>query len=180
MSAKRPADEHLARVDARAYEVVKQAVELLEERRWDYVLGGGWAVYAYGSRVPSADTDVYLPRDLIDEANEAVRSGTGATTGPGGQFEAIALEEFNSILGPDYEMGEPDLGYRPADILRGHVHERTLLLGDARVSTKVPKPGVLAFIKLKAYHDRLLSWRAHRSAEALARVPPRDRAMVLS
>ncbi len=56
----RPARAHYDLIDERCTEVVHRVLTLLEDRRATYVLVGGWAVYAHGSRVPSVDTDVLL------------------------------------------------------------------------------------------------------------------------
>lgn len=170
-----PGEAHYRRVDRQAFEVVKLVLPFLEERGFDYVLAGGWAVYAYGTRVPSADTDAYMREAQAVEARSLVERELGVTTGPGGRFETLALDGFNRILGPDPELGEPDRGYVPADLLRGHVRRVTLTVDDVALTASVPEPRELAFTKLKALHDRELAYRALRDAAVMARIPPSDR-----
>lgn len=174
-----PASPHYDLLDERSFEAVARAVQLLEERGAAYVLVGGWAVYAYGSRVPSVDTDVLLEQaDFRDIA--AMMEGMGVSVGAGRQFEAMQFDAPSAILGPDPDLQEPDRGYVPRTVLRGRTVRRELDLGrHGRPIVSVPTADALAFMKLKAYHNRELQWRAHRDPAVMARIPTSDRGQVL-
>lgn len=172
----RLADEHYGLLDARCFEVVRVVVRALEEREADYVLVGGWAVYAYGSRVPSVDTDVFLRANDLPPVAAAVES-LGVTVGHGRQFEPLSMESSNVLLGIDVDMQEPERGFVPEALLRHRRARRALDLGEAgRVEATVPSPEALLFMKLKAYHDRSLAWMAVRDDVVMARrIPPAER-----
>lgn len=175
-----PASAHYDLLDERCFEVVARAISLLEERRSTYVLAGGWAVYAYGSRVPSVDTDVLLDDNDGQAVVQAVRS-IGITVGPGEQFEPMLVDGASNILGPDPDLQEPDRGYVPRVLLRERTTRRELDLGKhGHVTATVPQAHALAFMKLKAYHNRELQWRAHRDPAVMARIPTMDRGQVLA
>lgn len=175
-----PAGAHYDLLDERCFEVVARVLRLLEERESTYVLAGGWAVYAYGSRVPSVDTDVLLEDEDGRAAVEAARD-IGITVGPGEQFEPMPLDGASNILGPDPDMQEPDRGYIPRALLRDRVTRRELDLGQhGKVTANVPSADALVFMKLKAYHNRELQWRAHRDPGVMARIPTMDRGQVLA
>jgi hypothetical protein len=174
-----PADAHYDLVDERCYEVVARAIGLLEARRARYVLTGGWAVYAYGSRVPSVDTDVLLEEEDGRAIVDAVRA-VGITVGPGEQFEPMPLDGASNILGPDPDLQEADRGYVPRKLLKLRTTKRELDLGKhGKVVATVPNADALAFMKLKAYHNRELQWRAHRDPAVMARIPTMDRGQVM-
>lgn len=174
-----PASAHYDLVDERCYEVVARATGMLEERRARYVLAGGWAVYAYGSRVPSVDTDVLLEGDDFRAVSDAIRS-VGITVGVGEQFEPLPFDMDSNVLGPDPDLQEPDRGYVPRKLLEKRTTRRELDLGQhGKVTANVPTPDALAFMKLKAYHNRELQWRAHRDPGVMARIPTMDRGQVL-
>lgn len=174
-----PASAHYDLLDERCYDVVARAIALLNERGARYVLTGGWAVYAYGSRVPSVDTDVLLEEADGRAVVAAVRA-IGITVGPGEQFEPMPIDGASNILGPDPDLQEPDRGYVPAQLLAKRTTRRELDLGQhGKVTANVPTPDALAFMKLKAYHNRELQWRAHRDPGVMARIPTMDRGQVL-
>lgn len=170
-----PADEHLRLIDERAYEVVANVLRYLETQRIDYVLAGGWAVFAYGSPIPSVDTDVFLASTRAGDVTRRIARDLGVTTGPGGQFEALSLDQPNCILGPDTELGEPDRCYVPGQLLARNTVRRDLALPSGTLAATVPGAAALAFMKLKAYHDRELAWRATRDASVMATIPPTQR-----
>lgn len=175
-----PASAHYDLLDARCFEVVASVVRLLEERAATYVLTGGWAVFAYGSRVPSVDTDVLLEASDGGAVVAAVESA-GITVGQDQQFEPLPLDHDTTILGPDPDLQEPDRGYVPRALLRHRTARRDLDLGPHGVlRATVPSPDALAFMKLKAFHDRELQWRAHRDPAIMARIPTADRGQVLA
>lgn len=166
---------HYDLLDERCFAIVAQVVENLEAAGVRYVLGGGWAVYAYGSRVPSVDTDAFLSGADVQRVSEWMRA-RGIGVGQGAPFEPLALDEPNPILGPDVELQEPERGYVPATVLASRTERRPLDLGRlGTVTATVPTSSALAFLKLKAYHDRELSWRALRDDAVMARIPPTDR-----
>ncbi|MBI4392654.1 MAG: hypothetical protein HY556_02500 [Euryarchaeota archaeon] len=175
---RRPGDAHRELVDPRAYEVVRLVISRLEEWETEYVLGGGWAVYAYGSRVPSADTDVFFPDATGHVVVERLASETGITTGQGAQLEALSLDGFNSILGQDPDFGEPDLGYVPRGLLAGRVLRRKLVLETETVQARVPTASALAFMKLKSFHDRDMAWQALRDPLVMSGLHPSERGIV--
>lgn len=178
MPRKTPADEHYVNISPQAFAVVARVLDLLNKRGTPYVLGGGWALYAYGSKVPSVDTDVFLSHGAAETVLDAVRA-LGVTVGQGGQFEVLDFDGYNAILGPDADLGETERGYVPADVLRGRTVTKTFEVhGHGRFLAVVPQAPELAFMKLKAYHDRELAWRAHGDPVVMAAIPPGDRAPI--
>lgn len=173
-----PASAHFDLVDERAYATVRTTLALLEETGAQYVLAGGWAAYAYGTRVPSVDTDVFVGRKTATAIRDRLR-----TAPPVGldaqQLDLLDLDGRNVLLGADPEMGVPETGYVPAEVLAGRVVRRRLPLPDGSdVEAPVPAPRELAFMKLKAYFDRSLGWRALREPAVMASLAPTDRAGV--
>lgn len=175
----REAAAHYALLDDRCFQVVATVLRELVARGLDYVLAGGWAVYAYGSRVPSVDTDVFLHAGDMAALSELLdRHGIGV--GPGRQFEPLAMDERNPLLGPDIDLQERERGYVPARILEGRTERRRLELGAfGEADARVPSAATLLFMKLKAYHDRELAWSALRDDAVMAtRIPTADRPQV--
>jgi hypothetical protein len=174
----RPADAHRGLVDARAYTVLGRSLQAVHGR-FEYVLIGGWAVYSYGSRVPSVDTDLLvLQRDFA-----AVQAAVAVAQEPAdaANCELLALDRFNHLLGQDMELGDPDLGYVARDLLQDEgITVRTIEAAGQRWDARVPRPSHLTFMKLKAYHDRELAWRALRDPAVMARIPPQERPEVRS
>lgn len=171
------ADDHWSRIDERAFEVVRLVVDTLQREGVEYVLAGGWAVFAYGSNVPSVDTDAFIASRDGDRAVKAL-TAQGLEVRPGGRVEPLALDSPNYILGPDSDMGDPDLAYVPRDLFADNTQVRDLPLPGEPVPATVPDPAALAFTKLKAYHDRRLAWNALRDPGVMARLPPTDMATV--
>lgn len=173
-----PARAHDDLLDDRCFLVVERVLTLLGSRRVPYVLAGGWAVYAHGSRVPSVDTDVLLAEADAAQVIAAIRD-LGVSVGPGEQFEPLPLDAPSNILGPDWELGEQDRGYVPRQVLQDRTERRELDLGaHGTLTATVPTAAALLFMKLKAYHDRRLAWRALRDPAAMARIPPADRPQI--
>lgn len=175
----RPRDEHLGRVEDIAYRAALAGLRALEASGVAYVLVGGWAVAAHGSRIPSVDTDVMLPRADRDRAIAAVDQAAPEAA-VRGRLELLDMDGLNAILGPDLELGEPDLGYVPRELLQGRTARRTLALQQGSIEVTVPEAPELAFMKLKAYYDRELSWRALRDPQVMATIPTFDRPGVRS
>lgn len=171
------AQDHWGRIDDRAFEIVRQTLQVLDKNQIEYVLTGGWAVYAYGSNVPSVDTDVFVTGDGADQLRAAMKRHD-VTVRAGARIEPLALTMPNYILGPDPEMGEPERSYVPAQVFEGQTSKRSVLLPDGAVDATVPDAHVLLFTKLKAFHDRHLAWQAWRDPGVMARLPPTDRAGV--
>ena len=160
-------------MDERAYAVVQQSLRAVHGK-FEYVLIGGWAVYAHGSRVPSVDTDMLVrQRDLGDVAR-ALGLSAGAPESAA-RCELFPLDRFNHILGQDVSMGERDLGYVASAVLEGRLATATLELPGGRREAIIPQAPELAFMKLKAFHDRELAWRAVREPAVMARIPPEQR-----
>jgi hypothetical protein len=176
MSVARPGDAHRRLVDARAYEAVRAVVKALHGNV-PYVLVGGWAVYAYGSTVPSVDTDIFVHR--ADEATIRRALGDrGVDVGEGRRCELLSMDEPNNILGQDSDFAEPDLGYLPSALLEGRTREIEFSAGGEAMRARVPEPPALVLMKLKAYHDRELAWRALRDPAVMAKLPPGEQTQV--
>lgn len=165
-------DAHLGLVDEVAFRTVRDAVGTLEHLGAGYVLAGGWPVFAYGSRVPSVDTDVFLRRADAPAFRAAFRASFPDEVE---RVDLLDLEGLNAVLGPDVELGEPDEGYVPADLLRGRTRRARLPLAGHPLEATIPTAEALAATKLKAFHDRALAWAAVREPSVMARIPPVDR-----
>lgn len=173
----RPGDEHRRHVDERAFQAVREAVSALQEAKVEYVLIGGWAVYTYGSKVPSIDTDLLIAQ--VDASTAfATLEKKGLEVGPGRRIELLPLDGKNHVLGPDFEMGDPDASYEPRELLRGRTQRMPLELPDGPIEVVVPEPPELCFTKLKAFGDRSLAWRAIRDPGVMARLHPTDRTQI--
>ncbi|MHB8586217.1 MAG: hypothetical protein ACYDDF_10350 [Thermoplasmatota archaeon] len=115
----------------------------------------------------------------MDDIRVAIQA-MGVSVGPNQQFEPLDFDSENVILGPDITLQEPERGYVPRDILSNRTVKRDLSLGPhGTLSTRVPTAGALLFMKLKAYHDRELSWRAFREPAVMAQIPAHDRGNIL-
>lgn len=171
------ADEHFQLVDERAFTAVEAALGALLGCR--YVLVGGWAVYAYGSPVPSVDTDLFVRRADRDVVVSRL-SAAGLAVGSGQQCELLDLDGRNILLGQDLEMGDPDIGYVPARLFEGRLRERELPLPGGPQRAIVPDAPALLFTKMKAYHDRALSWEALRDPAVMALIPASEKPQVRS
>lgn len=171
------AEEHFRLTDQRAFDVVAEALGALEG--CPCVLAGGWAVFAYGSAVPSVDTDLFVRRADRDEVASRLH-GAGLPVGPGEVCELLDLDGRNLLLGQDIEMGDPDLGYVPARLFEGRLVERELHLPGGPRRATVPEAPALLFTKMKAYYDRALSWEAVRDPAVMARIPPSEKPQVWS
>lgn len=145
----------------------RQALAYLEEAGIEYVVEGGWAVAAHGSPVESVDLDIILAFDELERFKHEMllrhdlqldAAGTGVLG-----IDTRDLHARNPL------MDEPNLGYVPADLLRGRCTPRPLrLIPD--VKAPVPDLDALAVMKAKAWYNRRLAWEAGRDPVPMARL----------
>jgi hypothetical protein len=159
-------ERHFAMVDReKSIERMQHAVRCLEAARVDFIVEGGWAVAAFGSPVPSIDLDVLVAGGLTEELAEDLEAATGYQMFSQATHDALALEFVDSTH-PNPFIDRPGLSYTPSVFLVGHVEHRPVDIVDGLV-LPVPEAPRLAFMKLKAYHDRLIQWRAVRGERFL-------------
>lgn len=164
-----PADRHFELVnEQRALERLRQAVDVLERAKVPYTVEGGWAVAAYDSPVPSVDLDVLVDGDLKPDISERIEAATGIQIHAQAAQDALGID-INDSRRPNGLLGT-DLSYIPHDLLEGHVQRLPVKLLDG-LRLPVPEPAQLAFMKLKAFHDRRLQWEASRERYLLAQFP---------
>lgn len=152
-------ERHFAMVDEQeSLARLKRALNHLKAAGVSCVVEGGWAVAAYGSPVPSVDLDALVAGGLSPEVAEAIERVTGLQMSTQAAHHRLALE-LHDADAPNALVHRPDLSYIPATFLRGHTQVRRLAMID-HTQVTVPHPPHLAFMKLKAFHDRRLQWRA--------------------
>lgn len=171
-------DEHFRLAeDQQAERKLRDAILLLDSTGIPYVVVGGWAVAAYGSRTPSVDLDVLIRSSDDEHLKTVVRNNRGI------QLDA---EAGAALLGLDLDFrdlrnalfGRPDLSYMPDDVLRDRVPTRTIETSGGPVSFCVPSAEALAFMKAKALRDRRLQWEASRDPAQLAALDQEDARLV--
>jgi hypothetical protein len=154
-----PVERHFQMVDEHeSIRRMKSAINVLQEAAIDFTVEGGWAIAAYGSNVASVDLDVLVPGGLTSEVAAAMEEATGYQTFSQATRDALALD-FVDADHANPLIDRPLLAYTPSKLLRGNTEIRTIMAG---VEAKVPTAPVLVFMKLKAFHDRLIQWRAAR------------------
>lgn len=142
---------------------MKEAIQVLQDAGIDFTVEGGWAVTAYGSNVASVDMDVLVPGGLTQEIAEAIEQATGYQMFSQSTRDTLALD-FVDADHANPLIDRPQLAYTPSALLEGNTQQR-ILLDD--VAVQVPDPPHLVFMKLKAFHDRLIQWRAARGERYL-------------
>lgn len=156
--------EHLRLVEERnGTETARVVIETLAGLPFTVV--GGWAVYAHGSDVPSADLDLWLPLASHDEVYGAfLEQHDVQLDAPGGSerfnLDIEHMETANPLFGTD-------LSYRRGALA---TEERELFGHPVRVLTA---PDLL-FAKAKAFHDRSKQWALCRDPARLAALRLRD------
>lgn len=176
----RPSDAHwnLVRPDSGA--ALRSVVECAEASGEEYLLGGGWAVYAHVPSVPSIDCDVYA-RDEARRSLASLLARRGLQVGPGLEVEFLVLEGPQELLG----TGDPDLGivpvmYVPERLFQDREARVRVRVGSESIEVPVPTPAPLLVVKLCALRDRALSYRAHEDGQALALLGPSVATMIRS
>lgn len=159
MPKPRPADVHFALVDReKSIDRLERALEVLVASGIDFVVEGGWAVAAYGSAVPSVDLDVLVPGGLSEPIGQAIEEATGLQIFSHATTDSLALD-FVDADRPNGLIHRPSWAYVPSELLRDRTEIRQLMFVSDRHIT-VPNPAALVFMKLKAFHDRSIQWRA--------------------
>ncbi len=159
-----PVDVHFRMVDEQeSIRRMKEAIRVLNDAGIDYTVEGGWAVTAYGSNVASVDLDVLVAGGLSPEIAEAIEKATGYQMYSQATHDTLALD-FVDANNANPLIDRPQHAYRPADLLAGNTETRTIMDG---IEANVPKAPHLVFMKLKAFHDRLIQWRAARGERYL-------------
>lgn len=168
----RPSDRHLDLVDEDAYQRAADAISALGEAGIDYVLGGGWAVFAHVPRLPSVDVDVYIGSREASAARQAVEE-TGLNIERGGEVELLGLDTEIRLWGiGDPDLGIPEPSYTPQELFRDHLEERPLDLEGRELRTVIPDRPSLLVTKAVALANRDLAYRAFSDGEAGMRLGP--------
>jgi hypothetical protein len=168
----RLSDAHWSLFAPEQKERTRRILETLRDARIDFVLGGGWAVYAHESTTPSVDCDVFL-RGRLPAGVEDVLSRTGTRIGPQRDLDLLPLDEPIELLGTgEQDLGLPATSYVPSQIFRGHLEKRTLHLDQPVDNIPVPDPVALAVTKLCALQGRSLAYRSFTDGEAGMRLGP--------
>lgn len=159
-----PVELHFRMVDEQeSIRRMKEAIQVLNDAGIDYTVEGGWAVTAYGSKVASVDLDVLVPGGLSMEIAEAIEQATGYQMFSQATRDTLALD-FVDANNANPLIDRPQHTYRPAEFLADNTEKRTIMDG---IEANVPKAPHLVFMKLKAFHDRLIQWRAARGERYL-------------
>lgn len=167
-----PADLRFERLGPRSYRIAAVAIDELTRAGLDFVLGGGWAVYAYVPRVPSADCDVYLEGPLPPPVEQALLS-KGFHVGPQQEIELLDIDERLEFWAfGDDDLGIPYPGFVVSELLAGSVLKRRLSLEGRAIVAPVPERANLAIIKCCALHNRDLAYRSFHDGTAASLLDP--------
>lgn len=154
-----PVDLHFRMVDEHSsIKRMESAIWCLQDARVDFVVEGGWAIAAFGSKVPSVDLDVLVPGGLTEEIAAAIEESTGYQMFSQETHDVLALD-FVDSMHPNPLIDRPLLSYVPAELLKGQTEIRTIPV-EGGIEVTVPNATILGFMKTKAFHDRLLQWKA--------------------
>ena len=164
------ADYHFQRLDGQETRALRAAVDALETAGVRYALAGGWAVYAYHPRIPSADVDVFVMDDVPDRVSTALQD-QGFGVGEGRQIEFLEANQRIELWGiGDLDMGIPDPAYDARRLLENEVTRVPIPMGKVAIRPQVASPASLAAMKLVAFHNRNLAFRGQTDASAQMRL----------
>jgi hypothetical protein len=151
-------------------------VEILQRRRVDYVLVGGFAAVLYGARRPTEDIDIApaTTADNLDRLSQALREldarirVDGVPDGLVFDTSAEALRGM-TMLNLRTAYGDCDLTFSPAGFQRGY-DDLIGAAGERRVGDITVKVAALEdIIRSKASANRPKDQEALPELEALAR-----------
>lgn len=172
-------DDHLERVVPASFGALETTIDLLHAEKLPYALIGGWAVFAYGSRIPSIDTDVLMSQKAANQFRSRLQVlGMADQEGPGKHIEILAMDQPNELHGFDWEL-EDVPAYTPSEVLEGRTTQVTFMIQERQKRAMLPEPTVLAFMKLKAMHDRCFDYLAVTNPVHLGRINPSDRPLIV-
>ncbi len=172
-----PWEDHYRLVTAESWRVVSCVVRTRNEEGIAYVLIGGWALYAYGSPVPSVDADLFIRGRDFPRLQKALLDRCGVV--PNGKLQLLPLEKPLLLTPRTVAEERGPHGYTPVVLLSSHrVQPKTLRLPGTELSVIVPRPPELAFAKLKALHDRRLAWESITDPRVMATLPGIEQARV--
>lgn len=173
-----PSDRHWDLVDERSYRVAAAAIEALARHEVDYVVGGGWAVFAYDPSTPSVDFDVYV-RGRLDVAVVDELTSAGFRVGAQQEVEPLRLDERVELLGTgDPDLGVPSAGYVPEMLFDGRIVLRELRFEDETYEVPVPSRPALAIVKLAALRGRSIGYAMFEDAAVAALLDPSTATMM--
>ncbi len=171
---------HMELITDRCFAVVERTIMILETAGVDYVLGGGWAVYTHAPSIPSIDTDIFLHEPLPDSVQGSLEK-QGLKVGHGKEVEPLSTtEHFGFWAHGDEDLGIPEPGFRPAELLEGHVEPATLKLPSLSLTVPVPKAAALCCLKLCALANRDLAYRSFHDGRAGMHIGPQRMPMIHS
>lgn len=165
-----PWDEHDRLVGPESWRIISCALRALDEDEFSYVLIGGWALYAYGSAVPSIDTDLFLETKDFTRLTRLMQEECGVV--PNGKLQVLPLDQPLKMTPRTIAEDRGPHAYEPKALLPpGRTERRTIRIHGTDYEAWVPKSPELAFAKLKAFHDRRLGWEAFTDPRVIATLP---------
>lgn len=155
---------HYDLLDGREETNFRTCLRVLEDDSMDYVLLGGWAVYAHVSEVPSVDVDLCLKDS--DRLHRSL-SRYGIKVGMGEDVEVLLPSDKMEVWGvqvPGLGLPEPSCTFE--DLLENRTMTKAIELGNQSYRAIVPLPEALCISKLVALHNRSLAYRSFSEGEA--------------
>ena len=178
MTERSAVDDHFQLVvDQKAEEKLRRALGLLNGSGIGYIVEGGWAMAAVGSPTPSVDLDVMFRGPDYQRLYDHILKTTDLQLDTHGGLEALGIDWRHSDE-PNRLFTKRDLFYVPDDFLRNRITTGTINTVGGPLHVRVPAPAALAFMKMKAFHDRRMQWEASRDPTRLARLAREDAATV--
>lgn len=177
MDERRPSRSHHGLITDKAWRVIECSLAALEEASVPYVLVGGWAAAAYGSPIPSVDTDIYLHRADREMVSRLVAERCGFTVNKSDTLELLDGDAPTSVLSFDLDLDGLDLRFEPGRLFveRPPVRREAMVAGRDLGAAMVPDLATLLFLKLCAWRARRFRWQAYRDPRVLARMDPSDK-----
>lgn len=185
MSPVRPSDSHWGLITTAQAQTAHFVLLTLIKDNVDFVLGGGWAVWAHEPSTPSVDLDIYVAASVIPKLKGLLRPHRITLGAPKsveaqqrGSVDAMRLDEPSERLGTgDPELYQESVSYLPTKLFDGRVHPHRLDLSrevalPSIAKVPVPDRASLAVAKMGALHDRSLAYRAYQDGAAMAQIGP--------
>lgn len=164
----RPSDAHYDAVTDKSFTSVRCVAHALARTRAPHILGGGWAFFAHGSPVPSADTDLWLARPDKRRVHDATKAECGLDE-PDGYIETLPLDgRFHLVPVRQQDQGRT-LSFDPRRLL-ADAKPLPFRVLDESITLNVPGLISLGVTKLGAFRGRRLAWEARTRAATMAQL----------